>query len=296
MDIADFRTIIALVETGTITAAANVLCRVPSAITTRVQNLESQLGTTLFVKSGRRFLPTNEGQALYDNALKIIELVTLAEQQIVKPMPGGRFRLGALDSMAATRLPEPLARLYQQHQSVKVELVTGISRTLLDAVLSHELDAAFIADAPADDRLERMVVYKEELVIIAAANFPSIRSAADLAHTTLLVFSDGCSYRDRLTTWFREAGIRPYRLAEMSSYHAILGGVSSGMGAGAIPTPILDTFPTQELITIHPFDSENSQITTELIWRKGELTANTGALIDILSSTSKLPDRQGAAI
>ena len=296
MDIADFRTIIALVETGTITAAANLLCRVPSAITTRVQNLESQLGTTLFVRSGRRFLPTNEGQVLYNNALKIIELVTLAEQQMVKPVPGGRFRLGALDSMAATRLPEPLARLYQQHQSVKVELVTGISRTLLDAVLSHELDAAFIADAPANDRLERMVVYKEELVIIAAANFPLIRSAADLAHTTLLVFSDGCSYRDRLTTWFREAGIRPYRLAEMSSYHAILGGVSSGMGAGVIPTPILDTFPTQELITIHPFDSENSQITTELIWRKGELTANTGALIDILSSTSKLPDRQGAAI
>lgn len=296
MDIADFRTIVALVETGTITAAANVLCRVPSAITTRVQNLESQLGTTLFVKSGRRFLPTNEGQVLYDNALKIIELVTLAEQQMVRPVPGGRFRLGALDSMAATRLPEPLARLYQQHQSVKVELVTGISRTLLDAVLSHELDAAFMADAPADDRLERMVVYKEELVIIAAANFPPIRSAADLAHTTLLVFSDGCSYRDRLTTWFREAGLRPYRLAEMSSYHAILGGVSAGMGAGVIPTPILDTFPTQELITIHPFDSENSQITTELIWRKGELTANTNALIDILSSRSKLTDRQGAAI
>lgn len=70
-----------------------------------------------------------------------------------------------------------------------MELVTGISRTLLDKVLSHELDAAFIADAPADDRLERMVVYKEELVIIAAANFPPIRSAADLAHTTLLVFN-----------------------------------------------------------------------------------------------------------
>ncbi|PXW39518.1 DNA-binding transcriptional LysR family regulator [Klebsiella oxytoca] len=284
MDVADFRTIIALVETGTITAAAKVLCRVPSAITTRVQNLESQLGTTLFVKSGRRFLPTSEGQVLYDNALKIIELVTLAEQQMVRPVPGGRFRLGALDSMAATRLPEPLAHLYQQHQSVSVELVTGISRTLLDAVLGHELDAAFIADAPNDDRLERMAVYKEELVIIAAANFPPIRSAADLTHTTLLVFSDGCSYRDRLTTWFREAGIRPYRLAEMSSYHAILGGVSAGMGAGVIPTTILDTFPTQELITIHPFESENSQITTELIWRKGGLTANTCALIGILSS------------
>ncbi|UPQ70141.1 LysR family transcriptional regulator [Kluyvera ascorbata] len=296
MDISDFKTVIALTETGSITGAAKLLHRVPSAITARVQNLESQLATTLFVKSGRRFLPTNDGRVLYENALKIIQLVTLAEQQVVRPVPSGRFRLGALDSMAATRLPEPLARLYQQHQSVSVELITGTSRALLDAVLSHELDAAFIADAPADDRLERMAVYKEELVIIAAANFLPIRSAADLSHTTLLVFSDGCSYRDRLTTWLRETGIRPYRLAEMSSYHAILGGVSAGMGVGVIPTPILETFPTQELVTIHPFNSKNSQITTELIWRKGELTANTGALIDILSSTSNLPDWQDAAI
>ncbi|QHB32824.1 LysR family transcriptional regulator [Yersinia canariae] len=284
MDITDFRTVIALAETGSITATAKLLCRVPSAITSRVQNLESQLGTVLFVRSNRRFILTAEGRALYDNALKIIELVTTAEQQATRPQPGGLFKLGALDSMAATRLPIPLAHLYRQYQSMSVELVTGISRTLFDAVLNHELDAAFIADVPVDDRLERMTVYTEELVIIAAANFPPIKSPHDLAHTTLLVFRDGCSYRDRFTTWFRQADLRPDRLAEMSSYHAILGAVSAGMGAGIIPKPILDTFPSRELITIHPFESKNSQVTTELIWRKKGMTANIRALIDILSS------------
>ncbi|MEG2434575.1 MAG: LysR family transcriptional regulator, partial [Acinetobacter sp.] len=67
MDISDFNTVIALTETGSITGAAKLLHRVPSAITARVHNLERQLGTTLFVKSGRRFLPTNEGQVLYEN-------------------------------------------------------------------------------------------------------------------------------------------------------------------------------------------------------------------------------------
>ena len=284
MDIADFRTVIALAETGSITAAAKVLCRVPSAITTRVQNIEGQLGTVLFIKSGRRFHMTAEGQALYENALKIIELVSRAEEQAAKPQPGGKFRLGALDSMAATRLPGPLAKLYQQYQTMSVELVTGISSTLYDAVLSHELDAAFIADAPIDDRLERLPVYNEELVIIASANYPSVRSAHDLAHATLLVFRDGCSYRDRLTAWFRQAELRPERLAEMSSYHAILGAVSAGMGVGVIPKPILDTFPHRELITVHPFEWINSQVTTELIWRKSGETVNIRALIDILSA------------
>lgn len=282
MDISDFRTVIALTETRSITAAAKVLCRVPSAITTRLQNLECQLGTALFVKSCRQFIPTPEGKALYENALRIVELVTAAEQQAAKPQPGGRFRLGALDSMAATRLPHPLARLYQLHQTVSVELVTGISRTLFDAVLNHELDAAFIADAPNNDRLERLAVFSEELVIIAAAGVSPVQSARDLSGTTLLVFRDGCSYRDRLTGWLRQSGVRPHRLAEMSSYHAILGAVSAGMGVGVIPRPILDTFPARELITVHPFEAENSRVTTDLVWRKEGLTANTRALIDIL--------------
>lgn len=290
MDISDFRTVIALTETGSITAAAKVLCRVPSAITTRVQNLESQLGITLFTKAGRRFQPTAECLVLYENALKIIELVTQAEEQAIRPQPGGRFRLGALDSMAATRLPGPLARLYRQHQSVSVELVTGISRTLLDAVLSHELDAAFIADAPFDDRLARRSVYREELVIITAAGYPPVGSAHDLARMTLLVFRDGCSYRDRLTAWFRQAGLSPERLAEMSSYHAILGAVSAGMGAGVVPRSILETFPARDLITVHPFASESSQITTELIWRKTGMTANIRALIEILPSVAESVD------
>lgn len=296
MDISDFRTVIAVTETGSITAAARLLCRVPSAITTRVQNLEHHLGVMLFIKTGRRFIPTTAGLALYENALKIVELVATAEQQAAKPQPGGRFRVGALDSMAATRLPGPLSALYRKHHDVAVELVTGISRMLYEAVVNHELDAAFIADAPANDRLERMAVFEEELVIIAPANSPPIRAAGDLENATLLVFRDGCSYRDRLTVWLQQAQVKPYRLAEMSSYHAILGGVSAGMGVGIVPRPILSTFPSENLITVHPFMEPGNPITTALVWRKDGMTANIRALIDILSSEAEsVSDTQRSA-
>lgn len=284
MDISDFKTVIALTETGSITSAARELCRVPSAITTRIQNLESKLGTVLFIKAERRFIPTPTGQQLYEHALKIVELVNQAEQQAAKPQPGGRFRLGALDSMAATRLPAPLSALYQQYHGMTIELVTGISRVLHESVINHELDAAFIADVPADERLERLAVFTEELVIIAPAGYPPIRTAGALKESTLLVFRDGCSYRDRLTNWLRKAEVKPYRLAEMSSYHAILGGVSAGMGVGIVPRTLLSTFPALDLITLHPFEQSSSQVTTELVWRKKGMTANTRALIDVIAS------------
>jgi len=284
MDISDFQTVVALTETGSITSAARSLCRVPSAITTRIQNLESKLGTVLFIKADRRFIPTATGQLLYENALKIIALVHQAEQQAIKPQPGGRFRLGALDSMAATRLPAPLSALYRQYPDMSIELTTGISRVLYEAVVNHELDAAFIADVPTDDRLERLPAFTEELVMIAPADYSAIRTQDDLKQKTLLVFRDGCSYRDRLTNWLRQANIRPYRLAEMSSYHAILGGVSAGMGVGIVPRPILETFPAANLMTVHPFDPASSEVTTELIWRKGGMTANTRALMNLITS------------
>lgn len=287
MEVSDFRTIIALVESGSISAAAHRLGRVPSAITTRLQNIEHKLGTALFIKENRRFVPTSQGRMLYENALQIVQLVSSVEQQVSQAAPGGTFRLGALDSMAATRLPHPLATLYQRHPDVAVELTTGISSTLYEAILRHELDAAFIANAPQDDRLERIPVFAEELVIITAAGHPPISSPAEIAHQTLLVFQDGCSYRDRLTAWFRQFQVRPHRLAIMSSYHAIVGGVSAGMGIGVVPRPILTTFPHRRLLAIHPFDAAFSTLVTELVWRKAACGANTRALIAILSEQEK---------
>lgn len=287
MEISDFRTLIALVESGSISAAAARLNRVPSAITTRLQNMESVLETPLFVRLHRRFVPTAEGRMLYEHALKIVALVASAEQQIARPAPGGRFRLGALDSMAATRLPPALAALYRQHQGIAMELTTGVSRSLYDAVLAHELDAAFIANAPSDDRLTRLAVFEEELAIVTAAGHPAVTSPADLARTTLLVFRDGCSYRDCLTAWFHRHRVRPCRLAEMTSYHAILGAVSAGMGVGVIPRSLLATFPAAALIALHPFDAEQSRVSTELVWRTGGKTANIQALIDILAEQGK---------
>lgn len=294
MDIADFRTIIALTETGSVTAAARSLCRVPSAITTRIQNIENQLGRVLFVKYNRQFIPTAEGRALYENGLKIIALVNATEHQVHQPQPGGRFRLGALDSMAATRLPIPLSILYRQHQTIEIELTTGISRVLYEAVINHQLDAAFVADAPVDEKLARMAIFAEELVLITAAHCPIIHTANDLQSSTLLVFRDGCSYRDRLTAWLQREQIRPYRLAEMSSYHAIIGGVSAGMGVGIVPRQILDNFPLENVLRRHPFPEADRQVITELIWRKENLTANTRALLDILQTHTAGPNRAPA--
>ncbi|MGQ5290370.1 LysR family transcriptional regulator [Pectobacterium actinidiae] len=282
VEIVDLKTLIALVEQGGITQAAKTLNRVPSAITTRLQQLESTLGVALFLREKKRFILTQEGRSLYDYAKQIIELVDEAENRVRHSMPGGKFRLGALDSMAATRLPAPLARLHAQNPTLELELSTGISKWLYDALLDNRLDAAFLADAPQDDRLERLPVFEEALFIISPAGQKAIHTPDDVRNGTVLAFSDGCSYRDRLLRWYLAHQRKPQRIVEMTSYHAIVSGVAAGMGIGIVPAVLLTLFPDRSLIGTHAISGSESRIVTELLWRKGMRSANLSALLTCL--------------
>ncbi|WP_241664888.1 LysR substrate-binding domain-containing protein [Pectobacterium polonicum] len=131
-------------------------------------NSSSSLNVALFLREKKRFILTPEGRLLYDYAKRIIELIDEAEYHIRHSIPGGKFRLGALDNMAATRLPAPLAQLHAQNPALELELSTGSSKWMHDALPDNRLDAAFLADAPQDDRLERLAVFEEELCIIAS--------------------------------------------------------------------------------------------------------------------------------
>lgn len=287
MELADFKTIVSVVENGSITLAAKELNRVPSGITTRIQQMEDALAVSLFLREKNRLHVTPKGRVLYDYARRILELVSEAEIHVKSEEPGGKFRIGAMESMAASRLPEPLAKLYALYPRLEVELTTGISKVLHDGLLDNRLDAIFAVDAHPDDRLERMPAFEEDLVVIAPAGHKPIHEPEDIAGHTALAFKDGCSYRGRLLAWFNAYGMQPRRIAEMTSYHAIMGGASVGMGIGIVPTALIDLFPNKHLLSVHPIKHPYGNAVTELMWRKGMLSANIVALRKCLEDTGR---------
>ena len=66
MDLSDLRVFQAVAHTGGITRAAALLHRVPSNITTRIQQLESDLDASLFIREGKRFQLSPQGKVLLD--------------------------------------------------------------------------------------------------------------------------------------------------------------------------------------------------------------------------------------
>lgn len=284
MEISQLRTLIVLIETGSITMAAKRLNRVPSAITIRLQQLEDNLGVQLFFREKKSLIATPKAILLYQYAKQIVDLANEAEHKIKSDQIYGHLRFGALESMAASKLPLPLARLYEAYPTIELELVTGIRDTLYQSLIEGALDVVLIGDAPQNPILDRTLIFDEELIVIAPKGYAQILSPANAENATVLVFKEGCSYRDRLLSWYQSFNMTPKRIAEVSSYHAILGGVAAGMGIAIIPKSMLDIFPNKDLLSIHPINTALGRIQIELIWRKELVSANINALEKYLKS------------
>ncbi|MEG6501607.1 LysR family transcriptional regulator, partial [Desulfovibrio sp. 1214_IL3152] len=98
MEMTDLRTLVSVMETGSITAAAKALNRVPSGVTMRILQLEESLGVQLFLREKKRLYPTDKAHTLHQYALRILALTEEAESRVRGMAPGGKFRIGALES------------------------------------------------------------------------------------------------------------------------------------------------------------------------------------------------------
>ena len=134
---------------GGIVKASRRLHRVQSSVTTRIRRLEASLGAELFYRSKQRFLLSPSGELLLGYAERLLRLSEEARQALDGAAPRGVFRLGALESTTASRLPAILAGYHAACPDVRVELTTGTNDALTAAVAQRRLDAAFVAEAPA---------------------------------------------------------------------------------------------------------------------------------------------------
>ncbi|MBN3856080.1 LysR family transcriptional regulator [Paraburkholderia sp. Ac-20340] len=281
MDLAALAIFRAVVRENGVTRAAAKLNRVQSNVTTRIKQLEEQLGTPLFTRDGRRLVLTPAGETLLPYAERLLALADEARHALKAGRPSGRLRLGTMESVAASRLPGVLARYHQSWPEVTLELETGTTGCLIERLREFEVDAALIATplagTPDAEVFECVPVYREELVMITPRGHRPIRQPGDVALSTLVAFERGCAYRSYVEAWYLEHGIRPTRVLELASYHAIVACVAAGAGVAVAPRSVLDLQRSADDITIHSL-GKLGRIDTLLVWRRGHFSPALDAL------------------
>src|SRR5579864_2463629 len=148
MDLVDLQVFKSVVEEGGIVKAARKLHRVPSSVTTRIKQLEASMGVKLFHRDKQRLHLSPAGELLLGYAERLIQLSDEARNVVSGTTPRGTFKLGALESTTASRLPPILAGFHASYPDVRLELTTGTNDSLLGQLAERRLDAAFIAETP----------------------------------------------------------------------------------------------------------------------------------------------------
>ena len=274
-----FRTVVA---EGGVSRAAARLNRVQSNVSTRIRQLEDRLGTPLFVRQGRGLTLTPDGHLLLGYADRLLRLSEEAADALASDRPRGVLRLGAMESTAAARLPDILARYHDAHPDVDMVLETGTAAAVLERLRGHEVEAALVAEPIPFRDLEARPVFTESLVLVAPEDYPPLDDPRALDGRTVIAFEDGCAYRAHLEGWLRDGGVRPGGFMAVSSYLAIFACVAAGTGYAVVPASVLAMVAAKGRFRRHPLPGPLAAIRTLLVWRAGPLSPGLEALRDLM--------------
>ncbi|NIF36241.1 LysR family transcriptional regulator [Enterobacter sp. Tr-810] len=136
---------VAVVDAGSLSAAAPEVHRSQSAVSMQLKKLESALGCQLLLRGPRQHQLTPEGQKLLGYARRMLDLHAEAQAAFHGKELTGRIRLGVPDDYAAKYLTPALKRFAPNFGSVEIELSCEQSTSLIPRVEAGDLDLALVS-------------------------------------------------------------------------------------------------------------------------------------------------------
>jgi DNA-binding transcriptional LysR family regulator len=230
LDLDLLRSFVSVVDAGGFTRAGERVHRTQSTVSQQIKRLEDTVGRPLLHRNGKRVAPTEEGERLLSYARRILALADEAHQVIAQSPSEGVVRLGLPEDFAASRLAQVLARFARSHQGARLDVRCDLSVRLRDDLDRGELDLVLFKR----DAGERggIACWPERLSWIA-----SRRRELDVRRdpVPLVVFPQGCLYRNRAIHALEAAGRAWYIAYSSPNFYGIQAAVSVGLGVSILP-------------------------------------------------------------
>lgn len=188
----ELRAWVVVVDTGSITAAAEQLSQTTSGISRALSRLEKKLQTTLLHRTTRRIALTEEGHIFLKHAREILRSVEMAEEQIAhrREVPSGRLRVNAATPFMLHVIVPLLDAFTSRYPLIQLELNTD--DVIID-LLEQQTDIAIRIGELRDSGIHARALGSSKLRLLASpaylAKYGTPASVAELANHRLLGFS-----------------------------------------------------------------------------------------------------------
>ncbi|HDR6286762.1 MULTISPECIES: LysR family transcriptional regulator [Bacillus cereus group] len=148
MDIRVLRYFIAVATQENISAAANALHLSQPTLSRQLNNLEEELGTTLFVRGNRKITLTDEGMFLLDRAKEIVDLIEKTEANFNQKSEiiSGEIHIGAGETEAMQFIAQTIKKVVVHHPNIKFHLYSGNADDITTKLDSGLLDFGIVIE------------------------------------------------------------------------------------------------------------------------------------------------------
>ncbi|HEX5513839.1 MAG TPA: LysR family transcriptional regulator [Gammaproteobacteria bacterium] len=233
LEIRHLQLVRAVAEAGTLTAAAQRLCVTQSALSHRLRELEQRLGCAVFLRQGRRMIPTQVGDRLLAAARGVLDELERARQDLARMTAGelGEIRLSTGCYTAYHWLPRLLPAFQTRYPGVEIRLLPEAMGRLFEALRQRELDLAIASFIPDDPDIEGQRLFEDETLLLVHPEHPAAgRDSLPLqALATERLIIHG-STRSAYQSFLQRQGVQPREVTELMLSEAIVEWVAAGLG------------------------------------------------------------------
>ncbi len=272
MNLQQMRYFLTVAETGNITAAANLLHMAQPPLSRQIKQLEAELGTELFDRSGRHLQLTESGVLLAHRAREILNLTERSLQEVRSVGQGisGTLYMGAVSTANYMLLPNLIKEFNKLYPQVHFQLVTEATTRITELLEKGILELGIVRMPFNSNFFDSYNLPEEKLVAILnneSHPLPPEKSSltiSELASYPLLLHQ---KYESLLTNVFRKHRCRPRYFCRSNDTIPLLGWTEAGLGAAIVPqsAAVRETRPK-----LTAYEIEDSELTTTgaLVWLK----------------------------
>ena len=287
MELRHLRYFLAVAQHRNFTRAAEELHIAQPPLSQQIQQLERELGATLFDRSARQVELTQAGEVLLLRARRVLEMIDdmTSEVREVAGARGGRVTLGVNRTAAALILPAVARLMRERLPGVELVILEGGTSTIAELAVERRIDLGLarlpLAEyEPFTALLESRPLYQEQVVAVMLREHPLAQRAggihiAELRDEPLMVVRrDQGTLYEQIISACAAAGFTPRLVCEGAEIYTLVRLVEAGLGITLIPERGLQLIPGVEerVIGLPLYTGPNNEgivMEAGLIWRRG---------------------------
>jgi DNA-binding transcriptional LysR family regulator len=258
MELMQVEMFVAVVEEGSVQAAAERVFRTQPAVSMSLKKLEEEIGSALFDRSQRHdYLLTEAGEVLYSYATRLLNLrnEVVAALDSLKKLKQGHLRIGANESTNSYLLPELTHVFHERYPNIKIEVVCEHTDVLIRQLKERRLDLGLLAYLPNEHGLDAQPLVRDEVVLIMSSRHKLAGregvSISELEQESVIVESQYSSLRQKVVEAFERSETPLNIRVESATIETIKKMVAKNVGVGFVPLMcVREEVARGELVTL----------------------------------------------